>query len=281
MTHPDLLFWRLSTLLSGLGFVALAVFVAVPDLDLWSAALFFDGAGFPLRSDPRLTALRLLYRLAFVAACLVVALTLLLRLVFPSDWQTPLRLWLFFCALLATGPGLVANALFKEHWGRARPDALEVFGGDRPFTLPFALGDACATNCSFVSGEGAAAAALAFGLLSAFWPALCTPRARWLALAATGLWLAGAVWIRMGAGKHFLSDSVFAFVLMGIVTALLYRALALGRVRVGLTPAMVLDDLARSVALLVAAAASLGRSRVVRPEPCIAHGDELTGAARE
>lgn len=265
MNQPDPLFWRVCTLLCGLGFASLAVFVAAPGLDLWSAALFFDGTRFPLRSDPTLAALRLLYRVAFVAACVTVALTLLLRLLSPAGWRTPVRLWLFFGALLIAGPGVVANALFKEHWGRARPDAVTLFGGDNPYTLPFAFSDACATNCSFVSGEGAAAAVLAFGLLAAFWPMLRTPRAQWVASGAIGLWLAGAGLIRIGAGKHFLSDTIFAFVLMGLVAAVLYRAFALGKARVGVTPDAALQDLARAAAVGRAMILSAIRPKVHDP----------------
>ncbi|MGF1660246.1 MAG: phosphatase PAP2 family protein [Rubrimonas sp.] len=260
---PDLLFWRLATLLSTLGFGALALFVAVPELDLWAAGVFHDGAGFPLRSDPAVAALRSVYKLVFVAFCVFVALMALLRLLAPHGWRTPARLWLFFCALLATGPGLIANALFKEHWGRARPDAVTVFGGANPMTPPFAIGEGCATNCSFVSGEGAAAAALAFGLLAALWPALTAGRARAVAVGAAALWLLGAALIRMAPGKHFLSDTIFAFILMGLTTVGLYRAFGLGRLRDAATARAAAQDSARAGSLLFDAA-RLAWSRIER-----------------
>lgn len=238
---PDVLFWRVSTLLCGAGFLALAVFVAAPELDLWASGHFFDGTGFPLATDPALLALRLLYRLVFIAACATVALVLLARLLAAlaptlaptAGWAAPLRLWLFFCTLLAIGPGLIANVLFKEQWGRARPEAVEAFGGPNRLSPPFGLSDACASNCSFVSGEGAAAAALAFGVLAALWPSLRAPRARRLAVGATALWLTGAALIRIGPGKHFLSDTLFAYVLMGLTAAVLYRLLAVRQARSG------------------------------------------------
>src|SRR5207249_3238038 len=58
--------------------------------------------------------------------------------------------------------GLIANTLFKDHWGRARPAQIEAFGGTRQFTpapLPAAQ---CDRNCAFVSGH----AAFAFSLVS-------------------------------------------------------------------------------------------------------------------
>jgi len=265
MTTPDTLFWRLTTLLCGAGFLALALFIAAPGLDLWAAGLFFDGAGFPLRADPAIAALRQFYKLVFATACVAVALTVLARIgaalapaLAPAEgWSSPLRLWLFFCALLATGPGLIVNLVFKSFWGRARPEAVEAFGGQHPLTPPFGLSDACASNCSFVSGEGAAAAALAFGLLAAFWPALRTAQARRLAVAASALWLAGAGLIRMGPGKHFLSDTLFAFVLMGLTAAALYRVFALGGARARAGAAA--QDVARAARILLRAARAAPR----------------------
>lgn len=262
-TPPDLLFWRLTTLLSGAGFLALAIFVAAPQVDLWASGLFFDGTGFPLNHDPALRALRLAYKLVFVTACATVALALLARLtatlapslVPPGGWPAPLRLWLFFSALLTAGPGLIANALFKERWGRARPEAVEAFGGPHPLTPPFGLSDACATNCSFVSGEGSAAAVVAFGLFAASWPGLRTSKARLLAVAATALWLAGAALIRIGPGKHFLSDTLFAYVLMGLTAAALYRLLAVRKARVG--PRTIARDAALSARTALNAVAML------------------------
>ncbi len=250
---PDLLFWRLTTLLCGVGFGALAAFVAMPDLDVRASALFFDGAGFPLRFDPALAALRLVYKIAFIGFCAVAAAMVLVRLFERDGWRTPMRLWAFFCALMAAGPGLVANAVLKEHWGRARPEAVDAFGGSAPLTAPFAFGEACVSNCSFVSGEGSAAAALAFGLLAVFWPTLQRAWAREAALAATVVWLLGAALIRIAPGKHFLSDTIFAFVLMGLTAAALYRAFAVGRLRRDMTARNALSDIARACLLVRAA----------------------------
>lgn len=250
---PDVLFWRLATLIYALGFVALAVFSAVPEIDLWVAGMFHDGAGFPLRSDPALAALRTLYKWVFIAFCAGTVLMVLLRLWLPVGWRTPLRVWLFFGALMVVGPGLIANALFKEHWGRARPDAVTVFGGVHPFTPPFVIAHGCTANCSFVSGEGAAAAALAFALAAAFWPSLPGRFARVAAGVAMALWLLGAGLIRMAPGKHFLSDTLFAFVLMAMTAAALYRAFGIGRVRTGETARAAAHDAARAGALLVQA----------------------------
>lgn len=66
----------------------------------------------------------------------------------------------FVVLALALGPGLVVNAVLKEHVGRARPAQLETFGGEASFSPAWTLSDQCAENCSFVSGDVAAAAAM-------------------------------------------------------------------------------------------------------------------------
>ena len=70
---------------------------------------------------------------------------------------------------LSIGPGLLANSLFKENWGRARPSQITQFGGTKTFTPPFEITDQCVSNCSFVSGHGA------LGLWVTAW-ALCVLR---------------------------------------------------------------------------------------------------------
>src|SRR4029453_4255950 len=122
---------------------------------------------------------------------------------------------------LALAPGLVANMVFKEHWGRPRPIDLTEFGGDehfRPWWDP--RGD-CDKNCSFVAGEPS----------GAFWtlaPAAVTPPA-WR---APPYWAAlpFAAWVgfvRIAGGGHFLSDVIFAgvfvFLVIWLMHGLIYR----------------------------------------------------------
>jgi hypothetical protein len=65
-----------------------------------------------------------------------------------------------------------------------------------------------------------------------------------------GLWLAGAALIRMVPGRHFLSDTIFAFVLVALVVMALYALLGVGRWR-GAGPRLYLADLARMPLRLV------------------------------
>ena len=76
---------------------------------------------------------------------------------------------LFVLAALALGPGLVVNAGFKDHWGRARPRDVTQFSGERTFTPALQPTDQCDRNCSFVAGHPSVAfwlAALGFAAAS-------------------------------------------------------------------------------------------------------------------
>ena len=106
--------------------------------------------------------------------------------------------WLTAAYLL--GPGLLVNGILKVLWGRPRPIEVIEFGGTLPFVDWWDAGGACPSNCSFVSGEAAAAAWL-------FGPAMLVPAA-WRPIAVT---LVAAFFIvtsalRVTAGAHFVTD---------------------------------------------------------------------------
>ena len=67
------------------------------------------------------------------------------------------RAILFLMATLALGPGLLVNVLLKDHWGRPRPVDVTQFGGDQHFVAWWDPRGECPNNCSFVSGDVAAA----------------------------------------------------------------------------------------------------------------------------
>jgi lipid A 4'-phosphatase len=116
--------------------------------------------------------------------------------------------------VLILGAGLVVNVIFKDHFGRARPRDIEEFGGSKQFTPAFVVSDQCDTNCSFSSGEGAAAF---FSLALA----LALSRRRAALLAALGL--GGVVsFLRVASGAHFFSDTVVSFFVMLTFTDVLY-----------------------------------------------------------
>lgn len=151
--------------------------------------------------------------IAVTGALLIVALGVVAvrrRALLGLDARTLLYLILSF----AIGPGLVANVIFKDHWGRARPGYITEFGGQSQFSPPILISDQCHHNCSFVSGDASTAFAfLAFALI--------LPRWRIPAILAALFFGAGIGAIRMMQGAHFLSDVIFAGIFMALVILVL------------------------------------------------------------
>ena len=122
---------------------------------------------------------------------------------------------------LALAPGVVANLIFKDHWGRSRPIDVVQFGGADPFTPWWDPRGVCPNNCSFIAGEPS-------GAFWTFAPAALTP-APWRALAYAGTLVfgAGIGVLRMSGGGHFFTDVVFAgvftFLVVWTMHGLIYR----------------------------------------------------------
>ena len=124
-------------------------------------------------------------------------------------------LYVLITALL--GPGLLANTILKDHWGRARPSRIIEFGGTQHFTPALIPAHECVSNCSFVSGHGAMAfslIALAFLVREPRWR-------RWAIWSALGFGTLVAL-VRIAQGGHFLSDNVYAALLMVAVAWVLH-----------------------------------------------------------
>jgi len=192
---------------------AVALFLLAPGIDLWASGLFFrSGEGFFLAD---FGVVRALYRsVPWIVAAQVVGIPLLLLLRWWRGREIAgigLRQGVFVLLVLALGPGVAVNTVFKDHWGRARPSQVVEFGGSRDFTAAPLPATACDRNCSFVSGH----ASVGFALIA--FSFLATGRRR-RAIGA-GAVAAGALigLARMIQGAHFLSDVVFAgFIVCGI-----------------------------------------------------------------
>lgn len=115
------------------------------------------------------------------------------------------------------GPGLIVNGLFKSFWGRARPQDITLFGGDKFFSAPFIMSDQCNWDCSFMSGH----TAIAFWSLSL---ALLAPQ-RWRKAAIITAVIFGIIFgaLRIVQGYHFVSDVVFAGIVTSMVVLGLYK----------------------------------------------------------
>lgn len=108
----------------------------------------------------------------------------------------------FILICFVVGPGLIVNALFKDHWGRPRPAQVMALGGSEAYVPPLMF-NASGNGKSFPSGHSSVGFALiAFYFLF---------RKKHLVLARLALALSlvigsflGAA--RIAAGGHFLSD---------------------------------------------------------------------------
>lgn len=221
---------RLSVLVAAAGALVLALFGFWPQLDLMVTQLFYDPSrGFPLSQMPLLQDLRqqiwTISLLPVLVALPAVVLGLVLRRAAVLGVAT--RIWGFVAALYLLGPGLLVNGILKAHWGRARPADVLEFGGGAQFTPAYLPTDQCVSNCSFVSGEGAAVVALAISVLVILSQAAPKRRVlrRLVEVLMAGFVVLGAG-MRVTWGRHFLSDTLMAAILVALVAVLLWRVLA-------------------------------------------------------
>jgi lipid A 4'-phosphatase len=192
-----------------------------PGLDLAATRLFYQpGRGFPAADVAFLVSLRAfgmaVFRLVMIAAVAALAAPFLFR---GATLILPPRAALFLLSGAAFGPGLLVNGLLKGFWGRARPVQVSEFGGREAFTGPWVISDACAGNCSFVSGEASSSIFLVA-------LALIVP-AGWKAPVAAGAVVFALVMSlnRMAFGGHFLSDVVIAWLVTLLVVLVVHRAI--------------------------------------------------------
>ncbi len=199
------------------GALSFAIFGMMPGIDLAAAHLFYAGNGqFVGNQLPAFGMLRLAFNVAFYVTCALTLVGLFVTARTASGWLgVDKRKWLFLAVCLLTGPLVVANLGFKDHWGRARPREVVEFAGTKAFAAPFPPSSQCSYNCSFVSGEASSifivlfAAAMLFKSLSR----------NFVTSAIVLGGLAGLT--RMAQGGHFLSDVIFAGVLMAITAGCL------------------------------------------------------------
>jgi lipid A 4'-phosphatase len=132
---------------------------------------------------------------------------------------------IFFLLLLLLGPGLLVNAVFKDHWGRPRPRQMQLFGGDRCYHQVWERGEG-GKGKSFPSGHASAA----FYLIAPYFVLRRSSRSRGLIALGGGMAYGVLMGIaRMVQGGHFPSDVVWAGGLVYLVGVTLYYLLGLHR----------------------------------------------------
>jgi lipid A 4'-phosphatase len=200
------------------------VFAIFPQLDLELSGFFFDPKTntFPLALNAPLSHARGAAQLLITLLAAPAILAVVGKVLVPHrPMLIPGRAALLLLTSLALGPGILANTILKDHWGRARPIDIVAFGGNEPFTPWFDPRGSCSGNCSFVAGEPS-------GAFWAFAPAaLSAPQWRLLAYGSVLAFGAAVGLLRMAVGAHFFTDVVFAgvviFLLVWTLHGLIYR----------------------------------------------------------
>jgi lipid A 4'-phosphatase len=195
--------------------IASLLLAQFPGIDIQISRVFFD-KGFPLKQQWWQAWCRegMTYFLWLSMAC-VVALYALNRLSKRNLYGVDAKKVCYLFLVLILGAGLIVNVILKDNFGRARPRDVEEFGGSKHFTAAFVVSRECDTNCSFSSGEGAAAF---FSL------ALAMAFSRRRAMFVAGIGLGSFVsFSRVAAGAHFFSDAVVSFFVMLIVADALHH----------------------------------------------------------
>lgn len=210
--------------------VALAiVFNGEPEIDRAVSSWYYAAAecppgastpacgAFPAAASAFWGVLRTLFHYLPIAAALVVAAVLAREIAAGRGFEfARTRFAATALAALALGPGLLVNGLLKGYWGRPRPAATDLFGGDLPFVPAGQWSDACVSNCSFVSGEAS----------SIFWLVCLIPllperhrRPGAVAIVAAAVFTSA---LRIAFGGHYLSDVVLG----ALSTLIVFAALA-------------------------------------------------------
>jgi len=216
MAHVRRLLWMAIGAAAAVG----AFFVLFPTLDLAVSRLAYRSppGEFVL---PRYGVALLLSRLVSISCGLAVIGALVL-LVANRVVGRPIlrgidgpRLVLILLTFLV-GPGLIVNSTLKRYWGRARPIEIRQFGGEAQFSRAAVPATQCPRNCSFPSGD--AAAAFAFAAVGvATGSSLVVGAALVVGVAVSA--------VRVLSGAHFVSDVAFSALLSLLTIAVLDRLL--------------------------------------------------------
>ncbi|MBV1700250.1 MAG: phosphatase PAP2 family protein [Hyphomicrobiales bacterium] len=195
--------------LLGAFLVAIAVFVLFPNLDLTVARSFYLGQHQFIGQGPWGNFWRSVGNVTPFLVLAFIAFAYFMRWRGKTFFYRPSGKDFAFVALaMLLGPGVIVNLVMKDHLHRPRPVQVTQLDGYRPFMPFYRFNGACPRNCSFPSGEGA----------EAFWmvaPAALVPPP-WRAPALAGAVVFGVLTsaLRLAFGGHFLSDTVFAALIM-------------------------------------------------------------------
>jgi lipid A 4'-phosphatase len=187
--------------------------VIFPEIDIETSRLFFSPeAGFKhknhiivvwiFRFIPNLTS-------AWIGILVLYVIYQIFRLKNKKEVIKLPAIFLIISALI--GPGFVVNYVLKENWGRARPNVISEFGGEKRFHRAGVISDQCVSNCSFSSGH----ASMGYYFTSFAW--IVPIYLQNITFVATFLFGTIVGVGRIAQGGHFLSDVAFSFLIVTIV----------------------------------------------------------------
>lgn len=225
--------------------VSSRLFLKYPEMDIAVSAWFYtaDG-GFYMADIPTFIFIRELLLWAMKILALLAVLMLVRSIVIGARRAVPLAVWGFINATFWVGPIILVNGILKAYWGRARPEHVDVFGGDALFSPPLLIADQCTSNCSFVSGEGSALATMIFVGAITILPSV---KGYWRPLTVFGLFPLAlfGIALRVLTGRHFTSDTIFAALFCGVIVWVFYAVFNMRNHRNGLTWRALIRDLRR------------------------------------
>lgn len=213
--------------------LALAVLVTVTfsitEWDMQAAAFFYDASAEHPWPQENFAVWKFFYNFApimtgFLAAAGIAALVLGTLFERFRRW----RLYgLFFVLSIVIGPGLVINAVFKDHWGRPRPRQVEQLGGEMQFQPPLIVKGESGAGKSFPCGH----ASVGFVYCALYFLLRRRNALAAFAVLAAAIALGFVVGVgRMAAGGHFLSDVFWAFLMcFWVCQGLYYGVLSIPR----------------------------------------------------
>jgi membrane-associated PAP2 superfamily phosphatase len=169
-----------------------------------------------------------LYRVGTFPAILAAGAAILVLLAgFRSArWARFRRHALFLVLLMAIGPGLLANAVLKDHWGRPRPREVVELGGHERFEPVLSI-DPASKGKSFPCGH----ATMGFFFVAGYYLLRARRRMAAGAFLVGGLVSGGLIgWARVVQGGHFPSDVLWAGGIVWGLAALLAHWLRVGEI---------------------------------------------------
>ena len=203
-----------------ISFIVLAIIGRIfgREIDIPISSLFYNEDGFFLRNS--IFAEVIQYGVHFFMAIflsIIVLMFIYTLITKKSLFKINRKAFLFIIVTFILAPGLVANLLLKENVGRPRPVSITEFAGDKIFQPPFKISNECSSNCSFVSGHSASMFTL---MLFGFF---FRGRTRKIVFSAT--FLIGVITSigRIIQGRHFFTDTVFAFFFVWLTINLVYE----------------------------------------------------------